>query len=187
MSNILNEVTKLLEKGAIEFVPKDQEGQGFYSTFFIVPKKDGGIRPILNLKPLNVYLQKSQFKMETLRSIIQAVQLRDWAVTLHLKDAYLQIPVYAPHRKYLRFCVRTTPYQFRAVPFGISIAPRVFTKIMAAVGGQLRSNQIHIFMYLDNWLIKNVTRSLLLQNLTYTLKLPVNLGLVINLDKSHLI
>lgn len=36
--------------------------QGFYSTFSIVPTKDGGIRPILNLKPLNVYLKKRTFQ-----------------------------------------------------------------------------------------------------------------------------
>ena len=75
MSNILEEVKKLLGKGAIELVPPGQEGQGFYSTFFIVPKKDGGLRPILNLKPLNVYMEKSHFKMETLRSIIQALHV----------------------------------------------------------------------------------------------------------------
>ena len=40
MSNILEEVKKLLGKGAIELVPPGQEGQGFYSTFFSVPKKD---------------------------------------------------------------------------------------------------------------------------------------------------
>jgi hypothetical protein len=67
MSNILEEVKKLLGKGAIELVPPGQESQGFYSTFFIVPKKDGGLRPILNLKPLNVYMEKSHFKMETLK------------------------------------------------------------------------------------------------------------------------
>jgi hypothetical protein len=44
----------------------------------IVPKKDGGLRPILNLKPLNVYMEKSHFKMETLRSIIQALHVGDW-------------------------------------------------------------------------------------------------------------
>jgi hypothetical protein len=39
VSNILEEVKKILGKGAIELVPPGQEGQGFYSTFFIVPKK----------------------------------------------------------------------------------------------------------------------------------------------------
>jgi hypothetical protein len=37
-----SEGQELLGKGAIELVPPGQEGQGFYSTFFIVPKKDGG-------------------------------------------------------------------------------------------------------------------------------------------------
>jgi hypothetical protein len=56
MSNILEEVNKLLGKGAIELVPTGQEGQGFYSTFFIVPKKDGGLRPILHLKRGDAHL-----------------------------------------------------------------------------------------------------------------------------------
>ena len=47
------------------------------------------------------------------------------------------------------------------MPFGITVAPRVFTKLMAAVGEHLRSQQIHIFMYLDDWLVKNQIRELL--------------------------
>ena len=47
------EVSKLLEKCAVKPVPPGQEGKGFYSTYFTVPKKDGGKRPILNLKPFN--------------------------------------------------------------------------------------------------------------------------------------
>ena len=187
MSNILEEVKKLLGKGAIELVPPGQEGQGFYSTFFIVPKKDGGLRPILNLKPLNVYMEKSHFKMETLRSIIQALHVGEWGSTLDLRDAYLQIPMFPPHRKYLRFCVQGVHYQFRAMPFGITVAPRVFTKLMAAVGGHLRSQQIHIFMYLDDWLVKNQIRELLLHQLNQTIQLLVDLGLIINLDKCHLV
>ena len=170
-----------------ELVPPGQEGQGFYSTFFIVPKKDGGLRPILNLKPLNVYMEKSHFKMETLRSIIQALHVGEWGSTLDLRDAYLQIPMFPPHRKYLRFCVQGVHYQFRAMPFGITVAPRVFTKLMAAVGGHLRSQQIHIFMYLDDWLVKNQIRELLLHQLNQTIQLLVDLGLIINLDKCHLV
>jgi hypothetical protein len=39
---ILEEIESLLEKHALETVPKAQEGHGFYSTFFVVPKRDGG-------------------------------------------------------------------------------------------------------------------------------------------------
>lgn len=187
MSNLLEEVQSLLGKHAIETVPLDQIGQGYYSTFFVVPKKDGGLRPILNLKPLNVYLQKSHFKMETLRSIIQALQKGDWAISLDLKDAYLQIPVYPPHRKYLRFCISGIHYQFRAMPFGIAIAPRVYTKVMAAVGGFLRSRQIYIYMYLDDWLVKSHVQKVLMNQLQETILTLIDLGLVINLKKSQLV
>jgi hypothetical protein len=37
--------------------------------------------------------------METLRSIIQALHVREWGSTLDLRDAYLQIPMFPPHRK----------------------------------------------------------------------------------------
>jgi hypothetical protein len=58
---------------------------------------------------------------------------------------------------------------------------------MAAVGGHLRSQQIHIFMYLDDWLVKNQIRELLLHQLNQTIQLLVDLGLIINLDKCHLV
>ncbi len=37
------EVEVLLEKGAIEYVPRSSRETGLYSWYFIVPKKDGGV------------------------------------------------------------------------------------------------------------------------------------------------
>ncbi|XP_046579366.1 probable ATP-dependent RNA helicase DHX37 [Haliotis rubra] len=51
------EVQALLDKAAIEVVPRGQENLGVYSTYFLVTKKDGGFRPILNLKGLNSLLE----------------------------------------------------------------------------------------------------------------------------------
>jgi hypothetical protein len=51
----------------------------------------------------------------------------------------------------------------------------------------LRRQQIHIFMYLDDWLVKNQIRELLLHQLNQTIQLLVDLGLIINLDKCHLV
>ena len=42
------EVRALLQKDAIEKAPKIP---GFYSRVFLVPKKDGRMRPIISLKP----------------------------------------------------------------------------------------------------------------------------------------
>ena len=63
------EVNKLLVKQAIHSIhPSNQEG-GFISSMFVVPKKDGGSRPVVNLKLLNQYLAYEHFKMEGIRTL----------------------------------------------------------------------------------------------------------------------
>ncbi len=47
------EVDTLLRKEAIEVVPPHERESGLYSRYFIVSKKDGGLRPILDLRQLN--------------------------------------------------------------------------------------------------------------------------------------
>ncbi len=59
------EVKALLEKGAIEYAPHSNRETGFYSRYFIVPKKDGGLRPILDLRVLNDSVMQLKFKMLT--------------------------------------------------------------------------------------------------------------------------
>ena len=56
-------VSDLLQKGAISVLPPNGTREGFYSTYFIVPKKSGGLRPILNLKSFNHCIRKVHFKM----------------------------------------------------------------------------------------------------------------------------
>ncbi|CAC5368761.1 unnamed protein product [Mytilus coruscus] len=133
-SSILEEVNSLLEKHAIEPVLKSAENQGYYSTIFMVPKRQGGLRPILNLKPLNQFVIPHHFKMETLRSILKSLKIGDWAVKLDLQDAYFHIPIHKHYRKFLRFSILGKKYQYRALPFGLRSAPRIFTKVMAVVG-----------------------------------------------------
>ena len=99
---LLEEVQSLLQKGAIEQV-QDRTQEGYYSMYFLVPKKTGDLRPILNLKPINHTIHKSTFKMETLQSVILAVQPGDWLASIDLKDAYFHIPIHPTHYKYHRF------------------------------------------------------------------------------------
>ncbi len=56
------EIAVLLAKDAIEPVPPAEMRQGFYSPYFIVPKKGGGLRAILDLRVLNRALHKLPFK-----------------------------------------------------------------------------------------------------------------------------
>lgn len=125
---ILEEVKPLLEKNAIEIVDPQNSNVGFYLTIFIVPKQSGGFQAILNLRKLNKFIKNQHFKMKTLRSVIQSLNAGDWAFSKDLSDAYMQVLIHSGSRKFLRFAIEGTVYQYRGLPFGISVAPRLFTK-----------------------------------------------------------
>ena len=161
-------VQKLCLSQAIEEVV-DTTSPGYYSRLFLVPKPDGSFRPIIDLKKLNQFIIVPSFKMETLFSIIAAFQPNEWITKIDLKDAYHHILVHVNIRKYFRFVVAGTVYQFRVLPFGLSMAPREFTKTLAPVVHLLRSQGIQVHAYLDDWIIRASSKelSLLILNKSY--------------------
>ncbi len=92
------ELSSLLRKEVIEKVHPSQTKSGFYSRYFVVPKKDGGLQPILDLRRLNIALRTSKFKMLTVKSILSQIQPNDWFVTIDLKDAYFHFQIIKRHR-----------------------------------------------------------------------------------------
>ena len=62
---------------------------GYCSWLFVVMKASGSWRSVIDLSLLNLRVQKTSFKMETLQSVLLSVRAGDWMVSLDLKDAYL--------------------------------------------------------------------------------------------------
>lgn len=178
--------SSLLEKGAIEPVPLQYPGASIYSLHFLIPKKDGSLRPILDFRDLNLYIQSDHFHMVILQQVLPRLQQGDFLSTLDLKDAYFHIPTHPAHRKYLRFVVARQHYQFKVPPFGFTTAPRVFTKCLVVVAAHLRRQHIHVFPYLDDWHIKASSQAKCLQHTHKTVPLLHDLGFTVNLSKSHL-
>ncbi len=180
------ELSSLLLKGAIEEVPQSDIEQGFFSRYFLIPKRNGGLRPILDLRCLNLSLYKGKFKMLTLKTIISQIQGGDWFVTIDLKDAYIHIQVVRRHRKFLRFAFGGKAYQYKVLPFGLALAPRTFTKCMDAALAPLRLQGIRVLNYLNNWLILAHSRELVSRHRDIVLHHIRSLGLRMNAKKSVL-
>ncbi|KAI2644897.1 Transposon Ty3-G Gag-Pol polyprotein [Labeo rohita] len=138
------EVVILLRKEAIEVVPPHVRESGFYSRYFIVPKKDGGLRPILDLRRLNRSVMKLKFRMLTIKQVISQIRSEDWFVMIDLKDAYFHVSILPQHRKFLRFAFRGKAYQYWVLPFGLALSPRTFTKCVDAALVPLRLQDIRI-------------------------------------------
>ena len=179
------EIENLLNKRAVERV-QNPETPGFYSRIFLVPKKNGKFRLILDLSLLNRYIEKQAFKMETVKSVRQAMRLNDWAVSIDLTDAYLHVPIHRQSRKYLRFVHEDQVYHFSALPFGMSLSPLIFSKLMDVIAAFLRQRAISVFPYLDDWLIKNLIHNRLITQTKICIQTIQSLGFLPNLKKSDL-
>ena len=182
------EISDLLSKKAIRRASPLESPQLFRSSFFLTPKKPDTWRPILNLKPLNKqYIRPRRFRMETLASIIPLLLPNSWATTLDLKDAYLHVPIHPDHQRFLAFTYDNEDFVFQAMPFGLSTAPLVFTRITRAVTSFLRRRGITVYAYLDDWLIVSSSREDAVRDTRFTITLLQLLGWVINEEKSSLV
>ena len=179
------EVEAMLAKGALE-IARDP-GPGFYSRLFLVEKATGGWRPVIDLLHLNDFVQLTPFKMETVASVLLSVREGDFLASLDLKDAYFQIPIHGSSRKLLRFMSEGTVYQFKALCFGLSTAPQVFTRVFVAVSAWAHSRGIRLLRYLDDWLVLSSSEKKAKESIRELLSLCRTLGIVINEKKSDLV
>ena len=125
--------------------------------------------------------------MEGLHLLPDIIQSADWMVKLDLKDAYLQVPIHQEYQSLLQFQWQGKTYQFVCLPFGLTSAPRVFTKIMKPVVGLLRQMGICLVIYLDDILIMHHLKEELSQFLPLICQLFEALGLMVNLEKSQMV
>ena len=155
-------------------------------SFSCGKRRPGGWRPVIDLSILNQYLVIPHFKMETNRSIRASVSQDMWTTSLDLSDAYFHIPIAPCHRHFLRFAWMGKVYAFKALPFGLAIAPLVFTKIMQAPLGHLHSRGIKVHAYLDDFLVKAGTYQEVSLHTTCVRDTLLSLGFLISWEKSDL-
>ena len=181
---IQKELNRFLLNRIIEPAMEDTQDE-FISNIFIRPKKDGRVRIILNLKLFNEkYVDKFHFKMETLRSAIQAIRKNGYMASIDISDAYYSVNIHESDRKYFRFWFNGVKYQFTALVMGYSCSPRIWTKLMKPVFAYLRSKgHTSVYFIDDSWLFGDTFHSCL-TNVRDSVSLMDNLGLTINLSKS---
>jgi ribonuclease HI len=181
---LLEAVQSLESKAAVVRCQKMEPA--FFAHLFVVPKKDGGWRPVIDLNVLNRFLAVPTFKMETVQTIRSQLQQGEYVVVLDLQDAYFHLSIMQNFQKFLKFCIMGIVYKFIALCFGLATAPRAFTKVMRAVVKYVRKLGMLLHAYLDDWLLRNRSPEILMQQLKKLLDLLEKLGILVNFKKSKL-
>ena len=155
----------------------------FYGNMFCVPKQSGGIRPVFNLRLLNAMIFKQSFKMESIRTVKTTLRRNDWMTKIDLKDAFFHFLVHKDFRNFLRFRWKGRHYRFRVMPFGLTVSPRYFTKLLRPIVKLLRSQGIRLVIYIDDILIM-ATKGRIKKDTETVMQLLRILGFSINTEKS---
>ena len=181
-SHIEQVIAALVAKGAIVQVTKNLQ-KGFLSTIFLVPKKDGKMRPVINLRDLNSFITNTHFKMEGMRDLM----LRsDWMTHIDLKDTYFAVPIHQNYQRFLHFTWENKTYQFTCLPFGLSTAPRIFIKLLKPAMAYLRSKGVRSVVFIDDILLMGPMEETVQDHKAVALDLLEALGFLVNYPESQL-
>ncbi|UYV66708.1 K02A2.6-like [Cordylochernes scorpioides] len=124
---VKEELFKMEEDGIIE---KIEEPTVWAHPMVVVKKPSGKYRICIDPRELNKWVLREHYTLPAPENILAEIPKAKFYSVLDAKSAFWQVPLSENTSKYL---VMSTPfgrYRFLRLPFGISIAPENFQKIM---------------------------------------------------------
>ena len=92
------------------------------------------------------------FKFEGLSDIADMVVKGDYSVAYDLTSGYYHGSLHIDSRRFVGFKWKGVYYQYNCLPFGLSTAPWVFSKVIRELVMFWRARGINILSYLDDLL-----------------------------------
>lgn len=153
----------------------------YASPAFIVRKKDGTPRMVVDYRKLNDNTVKIHFPLPSFDESLEYFHDSTLFITLDLASGYLQIPLSPEASEKTAFITQDQTGQFQRVMFGLTNAPFYFAKLMRKILG--RSSEKLAFNFFDDTCIFAKTWRELMDKLSKVLQLLKEGGLTLNLSK----
>ena len=177
-----------VEKGVIYPVPNQP---CFQSRIFTVPRPDcpdGRLpRIIIDLSPLNRSVCSPSFQLDNHSTLARVLIPPAHMAALDISEACTHIPIPQILHRYLTFSYANQLYFFRALPFGLNVAPYIFTKILDWPLRTLHIQGVIILAYLDDIILWHHSPDTLRQHVQLTVDRLSAMGFHLNLAKSQLL
>ena len=120
-------------------------------------QKSGKKRLILDLRHVNRHIYKNKFKCEDVSIAKEVLKPGDFMFSFDLKSGYHHIDIFPEHKKFSAFAWKFTDssvryFMFSVLPFGLSSAPYIFTKLLNPLIEKWRGEGKSIILFLDDGL-----------------------------------
>ena len=159
------------------------------SPLSVVSNFAGKLRLVLNLRYLNQFLHVTKFKYEDLRVAALMFERHEYMFKFDLKSGYHHIDIYPEHQRYLGFRWDTEGnpqfYVFVVLPFGLSTACYVFTKLLRPLVRHWRGRGLKAIIYLDDGIVAVKGKDVATGESKHVKHDLESAGFVINIEKSR--
>ena len=139
-----------LTQGVIE-----ESDSPWSSPLVPVKKKDGSVRWAVDYRRVNNSLVQDSFPLPRIQTLLEKAGGHQVYSTLDATQAYFNIRINPKSRKVTAFATPSHLYHFIRMPFGISTAPAVYSRFIAAALNRLGTRGINV--YLDDVLLYSMT------------------------------
>ena len=144
-------ISELIERGCVKEVlipPK------FINPLHVVQQSGGKCRLILDLSYLNRFIWKQSVRFEDIRTVFDLFQSGYFFFTFDLKSGYHHVEIFPDHRQYLGFSWNfgsvVKYFVFTVLPFGMSSAPYIFSKLVRSLVNYWRGLGRRVVTFLDD-------------------------------------
>ena len=149
-ANLQSQVEDWLAQGVIE--PSDSP---WCSPLVPVKKKDGSVRWAVDFRRVNACLEQDSYPLPRIQQLLEKAGGHQVYSALDATQAYFNIRIDPASRKVTAFATPNGLYQFRRMPFGLSVSPAVYSRFIAVALNKLGTKEIN--SYLDDVLVFNNT------------------------------
>ena len=160
------------------------------SPLSVVTNAKGKQRLVIDLRYINQFLPERKFKYEGLNLIPLLFSSGDFFTTFDLKSGYHHVDIHRGSWPYLGFFWGVGHgrkwFMFRVLPFGLSTACYVFTKLLRPLIKRWRSKGLRCIVYIDDGICASPDKQ---QCAAATQQLIGDIskaGFIINAEKSQL-
>ena len=98
-------------------------------------------------------MQEFPFPIFAWGHVFSALRKGQWGAKVDLKHTYFHIPLSEKFEHYIGFSFADGIFRFEAMPFGVNVAPQVFTHFVKVLLKHWCSQGITVYGYLDDLLI----------------------------------
>ena len=178
-------IQDLINSGSVQ----ETKDKPFVINPLTVAKSKNKLRLVLDLRHVNLHLWKENIKFEDWNTALDYYSKDCYMYDFDLKSGYHHIEIHPDHQKYLGFSWDSGNglkyYKFTVLPFGLSTAGHVFTKVLRCMVKHWREKSIRIIMYLDDGIGIEEDHDTALKHSVMVKQDLEDAGLIENVEKSN--